>query len=118
MTTCTVVVKMRGILAEFWLQKEMVNQQNGYHEPQFKANRGTTKGGLVLSTLFNVAVERVVCHCLSMTVDYYVVIHNGLGHEVGRKLGVLYTDNCLLGSQDMEWLQGDLNVIVCLFRRI
>ena len=48
----------------------------------------------------------------------YVVIHGGLGHAVGQSFGVLYADNGILGLRYPEWLQGYLNVLIGLFRRI
>ena len=36
------------------------HQEEWYHGPQFRANRGTTQGWLALPTLFNVAVDSVV----------------------------------------------------------
>ena len=78
--------KTQGILTEFWVQQEVVTRKNGYHGPQFRSTRGTTQGVLTFTTLFNVVVKNVARHCLSMTVDYNTVIHNGMGHSVGRSM--------------------------------
>ena len=53
-----------------------------------------------------------------MTVKNDVVIYSGLGHAMGRSLVVFYAENGILGSQDMEWLQGPLNVLIYLLRWI
>ena len=79
-------LKMWDILAEFWLRQEVVARQNGYHGPHFRAARDNTQGGMVLPPLFNVAVESLVCHWLSITVEDAVVIHDGLGHAVGSDI--------------------------------
>ena len=63
-------------------------------------------------------VYNVVCHWLSITVDYYVVVHGRLGHAVGWSMGVFYVYNFIVGLRDPEWLQGDLNVLIGLFLRI
>ena len=87
-----------------WLPK------NGYHGPQSREPHETTQWGLTFTTLFNVLVDSVVWHWLSMTLEDVTVIHDGLVHEVGRSLEILYADDGLIGSQDPEWLQGGLNV--------
>ena len=110
--------KMRGIMAEFWVQQLVVTQTNCYHVPQSRATHGTTQVRLVFPTLFNVEVERVVRHWMSVTVEDDVVIQNRLGHVVGRSFGVFYADNDILSLQDPAWLQGSLNILIGLFHRI
>ena len=96
--------KMRGILAELWVQQEVVTRGNWYHGPQFRATRGTTQGGLKLLTLFNVVVDNVVRHWLSMTVEDDTVIHDGMVHAVGWSMGVFYGDDGPIGLRYPEWL--------------
>ena len=43
------------------------------------------------------------------------VIEDRLVHAVVHILGVFYADYWILGSQDKEWIQGSLNVLVRLF---
>ena len=47
-----------------------------------------------------------------MTLEDVAVIHDGLGHAVGRSLEVLYADNGLIGLHYLEWLQGGINVLI------
>ena len=63
-------------------------------------------------------VDIVVRHWMYMTVEDESVIHNGLGHVVMWILGIFYSDDGLLGFHDPEWLQGVLNVLIGLLRRI
>ena len=42
----------------------------------------------------------------------------GMGHTVGRTLGIFYMNDGLLVSWDPEWLQGALNVLIGLFHKI
>ena len=44
-----------------------------------------------------------------------LVAHEVLVFVVGRCMGLLCADNCVLGSQDTEWLQGAMNVLIVLF---
>ena len=106
--------KMRDILAEFWEWQEVVTQKNVYNVSQFRVTRGTTQGGMKLLTLFNVVVEKMVRNWLSMTVEDDTIIHDDLGHAVGQIMGVFYAYNGFIGSQDPEWLQRALNVIIGL----
>ena len=61
--------KMQGLLVEFWENQEVVTRKNVYHGTNFRENHGTTHGGLALPTLFNVAVESVLLHWLSLMVE-------------------------------------------------
>ena len=92
--------------------------KNDYHVPQSREPRKTTQWGLTFTTLFNVEVESVVWHWLSMTLEDVAVIHYGLGHAVGWSLEVFYADNGLIGSRYPKWLQGGLNVLIGPFLRI
>ena len=69
-------------------------------------------------TLFNVVVDSAVRHWILLKMEDKVVIQDRLIHSVGWILGVFYADDELLVSQDLEWIQGILNVIIRLFRRI
>ena len=40
-----------------------------------------------------------------MTVEDHRVAHYGLIEEVGRCLGVFYTDDDMVGYRDPDWLQ-------------
>ena len=67
-----------------------------------------------MSKLFNVAVENVVWHWLSMAMEDDAFIHDGMRHTVGRIMGV----DGLIGWQDLEWLHGALEVLISLFLQI
>ena len=71
-----------------------------------------------MQTIFNVAVNSIFRHWLSLTVDDEVVLQDRLGHVVGRRLGVFYAYDGILGSRDTEWLQISLNVLIRLFWQI
>ena len=52
-----------------------------------------------------------------MTVEDQKLAHDGMGEAVGRFLVVLFADNGMAGSRDVEWLHHLMNVLVGLFRR-
>ena len=95
----------------------MVPRQNGFHRPAFPATRGTTQGGLVSLTLFNMVIDNVIRTWLEMTMEEQRVDHDRLGKTVGRCLGVFYAEDGMVGSQDPDWLQHSMNVLLGLFRR-
>ena len=54
--------------------------------------RGTTQGGLASPKLFNVVVDRVVRHWLSLKVEDKYAFHDGIGMKLGRIMGLFYAD--------------------------
>ena len=110
--------KIWVLLAEYWSVQEVVTQHNSFCGPQFRETRGMTKGGLALTTLFNVAVDSVICHWLSLTVEENSATHDGIGMVVGRCIGMFYADDSMIRSRDPEWLQGSINFLVLLLRRV
>ena len=52
-----------------------------------------------------------------MMVEDQLVSQEGMGLAVGRFLGLFYSKNGMVGSWDLEWFQGSLNVIIRLFHR-
>ena len=91
--------------------------KNGYHGPHLQVTRGTTQGGLISPTLFNLIVDNVVRNWLALAVEDELVTHKGLELEVVRCLGLFYANSGMVGSQYTEWTQGALNVLACLFRQ-
>ena len=64
------------------------------------------------------AVDNVVRNGMSMIVEDDAVVHDRLGYAVGQIMRVFYVEDGLLGLQDPEWLQGDLNILIGLFHQI
>ena len=77
-----------GLLETFWDCQRVVPRQNGFHGPAFPATRGTTQGGLVSQTLFNVVVDNFIRTWLAMIVEDQRMDHEGTGETVGRCVGV------------------------------
>ena len=78
------VPRLCGILETFWDCQQVVPRQNGFHGLDLPNTRGTTQGGLVSLTLFNVVVDNFIRTSLAMTVEDQRVDHDGLGETVGR----------------------------------
>ena len=52
--------------------------------------------------LFNVAVDSVVCHFMSLAVEYKPSTHGGLGMVEGWCTDVFDTDDRMIGSREPE----------------
>ena len=52
--------RMCGFLETVWYHQQVVLTHNGCHSLAFLATQGTTHGGLVSPTLFNVVVDNVI----------------------------------------------------------
>ena len=63
-------------------------------------------------------MDSMFCHWISLTVEYKSATNDGLGIAVGRSMGVVYVDDGRLGSRYPEWLYGDINVLIRIFRRV
>ena len=50
-----------------------------------------------MPTLFNVSVDSVVRHLISLTVEENSATHDRLGIAVGRYMGVFYADDSMIG---------------------
>ena len=81
------------------------------------ATQGTMRGGLIFPTIFNVVLDNMVRKGLEITAKDQVVAHEGLVLNVCIFLGVFYTEDRMIGSQDSEWLQNALNVPIGLIWR-
>ena len=108
--------RLCGLLESFWECQQLVLIQNGFHVPAFPTTGGTTQGGIVSPTLFNVVVDNFIRTWLAMTVEDQRVAYDGLGETVGRCLGAFYADDGMVGSRDPDWLQHVMNVLFGLFQ--
>ena len=107
--------------ADYWqcfrTRKRSLPSKNEYHVPHFKAIKGTTQGRLISTTLLNLIVYNVVSNWLAIMVEDQLLAQEGLGLAVGRGMGLFYKCDGVAGSWYQEWLQGALNVLICLFCR-
>ena len=64
------------------------------------------------------AVDSMVRHCISLTVEGKYAIHDRLGMVVGMCMGVFCEDEFLIGSRYPKWLQGAINFLIGIFGRV
>ena len=90
---------MRGTQEELWKRQEVVTWKNAYEVPHFQATRVKIQGGLIFPTLFNTILDNVVRNWLALMLKDEMVAREGLGLAVGRRLGIFYADNSMVGSR-------------------
>ena len=103
---------MFRLLENFWDHQQVVSIQNGYHGLAFQDTWGTSQGGLLSQTLFNVVGDNFIRTWLAMTVEDQRVDHDGLGETVRRCLGVSYTGDGMFASRETDWMHHLMNVLV------
>ena len=115
---------MRGSIEDAGIIDRILGESRSGHQKErlswdtVQGNQRYNTGGLVSPTLFNVAVDSVVCHWLSLTVEDEAVIQDGLGHAMGQSLRFFNAGGGIHGSQDPERIPGALSLLIGLFWRI
>ena len=93
---------MCGLFETFWECQKFLPSQNDFHWPAFPAMRGTTQGGLVSPTLFNVVVDNVIRTWLAIKIEDQPVAQYILVETVGRCVGLFYADNGMVGLRNPD----------------
>ncbi len=107
------------LLKAFWDHQQIVAKQSGFYGPLFTASRGGTQGSLVFPEIFNIMIDNIVRHWLTLVIGperHYQ--REGLGDTVATKLAAFYADDGLISSTDAPWLQSSLDTLVGLFHRV
>ena len=60
---------VRRLLREYWDKSTMVARAGGYYGTGFKGERGVTQGDPLSPTIFNVVVDAVVRHWVTMAIE-------------------------------------------------
>ena len=71
-----------------------------------------------MPTLFSLTVDNVVWNWLELMAKEQLVAQEGLGLALGRCLVLLYANEGVVVSWDLEWIQGALNVLLSCSRYI
>ena len=50
--------------------------------------------------------------------EYDSDTHDGIGMAVGKCMGLFHADDGMIGLRYPEWLQGAINVLTKIFRRV
>jgi hypothetical protein len=105
------------LLRQFWDRQLVVAKQGGHFGVAFPATRGVTQGDIVSPTIFNIVVDAIVRHWLTLVLDDGSEV-NGFGRMVREQLVLFYADDGLLAARNHLWLQMALSRLCELFERV
>ena len=109
--------RSRRLLQTYCRRFRMVARAGGYYSTAFQGVRGVTQGDPLSPTIFNVVVEMVVRHRVTVMVEG--AEERGERGQEGRNQASLFcTDDGMVASSDTRWLQGAFNTLVGLFYRM
>ena len=108
---------MRKILREYWERTTMVARAGSYYGKGFKGGRGVTQGDPLSPTIFNMVVDAVVRHWLTIAVKE-AERRGERGREGQHQAALFYADNGMLASFDPQWLQWAFTQLMGLFDRV
>ena len=91
--------------------------QGGYYGNGFKGARGVTQGDPMSPIIFNVAVDVVVRHWVTLAVEE-AETRGERGREGRHQAALFYADDSMVASSDPHWIQWAFNTLVGLFDRI
>ena len=95
----------------------MVAYAGGYYRAEFQGFRGVTQGDPLYPTISHVVVDSVERH-------WAAVLEESKGGQEGhRREGqhrgyFVYSDDGMLASTELEWLQGAFNTLARLSNRV
>ena len=95
----------------------MVARAGGYYGKGFKGGRGVTQGDPISPTIFNVVVDAVVRHWVTIKVTE-AETRREQGREGRHQAALFYADDGMLVSSDPQWLQWAFTQLVSLFDRV
>ena len=98
-----------------WLT--MVARAGGYYGTEFQGARGVTQGNPLSPTIFNVVVDAVVQHWLTVVI-VGVEERGKRGQEGRHHASLFYADGDMVTLSDSCYLQGAFNILVGLFDRV
>ena len=95
----------------------MVARAGEYYGTGFKGERGVTQGDPLSPTIFNVVVDVVVRHWVTLTVEEGET-RGEQGWKGRHQATLFYADDIMVASSDPRWLQWAFTTLVGLFDRV
>ena len=95
----------------------MAAKVGGYYGLVFQGSRAVMHGDLPYSTIFNVVVDAVVRHWVTVMAES-VKERSGSGRDCRNQNYLFYVDDGMVASSDPRWLQGAFSTPVGMFNRV
>ena len=95
----------------------MVARAGGYYGAAFKGSLVVTQGDPLSPTIFNVVVNVVLSHWVTVMVEG-TEERGELGKEGRHNNALFYADDGMVASSDPQWIQGAFSTLVGLFGRV
>ena len=92
-----------SLLRKYWSWIRKVSKAGGYYGALFKGARGVKHGDLLSPTIFNVVVDAVVQHWVTIMVEI-AEERDGRGQEVRHQNSFFYADYGMVALLDPQWL--------------
>ena len=89
----------------------------GYYGEAFKGARGMTQGEPLSPTIFNVVVDAVVRHWVTMSMTK-AEKRGERGNEGRHQAALFYADYGMVESSDPRWIQWAFDTLFSLFERV
>ena len=99
----------------------MVAKSGGYFGVPFKGHRGVTKGGPLSPMIFNVVLDAVLYHCITMVEAIEDTAHpktDGFGRYIQWMAAYSFADKIILASTQAHLLQRVFDVLTELFGQV
>ena len=109
--------RVRQLLREYWNKTTMVAREGGYYRKGFKVGQGVTQGDPLSPTIFNVVVDAVVCHWVTLAV-MEAETRGERGQEGKHQAALFYADYGMIASSNPQWIQWAFTYLVGLFDRV
>ena len=95
----------------------MVAKAGGYYGSEFKGSRGMKQGDPLSPTIFNVVVDTVVQHLVTVMVES-AEERIRIRQESRHQNPLFYAEDGMVTSSDPRWLQGDFITLLGLLNRV
>ena len=95
----------------------MVARAGGYYRTEFQGARGVTQGYPLYPTIFNVVVDAVVRHWVTVVIAG-AEERGERGQESRHQDALFYADDGMVALSDPRWIQGAFNTLVRMFDRL
>ena len=105
------------LLRTYLQRSSMVARAEGYYGEAFKGARGVTQVDPLSPTIFNVVVDAVVCHCVTLVMTE-AKKRGERGNKGRHQAALFYTDYGMVASSDPFCLQWAFDTLVSMFERV